>query len=621
MHRQLPSAEQTLERGFTLLELVVDPDAGEVAGPGGREKLDPKVMDVLVMLAQHAGHVVLREDLLTRLWPGSIVTDDALTRCIYELRRQLSLAGGDERYKAMLETIPKRGYRLNGEVRPVVAAQPVLPTSRPKWPIAAVSAAVVVAAAAWFALGNRAEPAPEAYSVAVLPFADLSAEQDQEHFSDGISDEILNRLNQSPTLKVIARPSSFSFKGQETSIPEIAAKLHVTHVLEGSVRKSGNRVRLTARLAEASSNTQAWSETYDYELGDVFKIQEEIAEKVATALNATLAGRLAYVPKQAALEPFQRAEFFYNRRSEGDIVRAVKYYQQALSIDPEYARAWASLSGAYSLLAFSGEMKREEALAKQDEAARKAVALDPDLAVGYARLSQYYWDIGDRESAYRTLDRAIALDPNDLLVLTFLAGIAMRNGEVDGAIGRYDRIVALDPASATHHAIRGVFLQAAGRLDEAKAELETAKEFNPDLAPEIDLTIARILIVQKRFDAASSVIARLPDNNAGRDHGLALLYYAEGNQAEADAALERLVARSEQPVDIRLAEVYAFRGMNDQAFETLQGLQNAVDRNAPSEASQLWSWQVELRVSPFMVPLHDDSRWQALLVEPASVSS
>ena len=567
----VPLPEKALERGFTLHELVVDPDAGEVAGPAGREKLDPKVMDVLVMLAQHAGHVVLREDLLARLWPGSVVTDDALTRCIYELRRQLSLAGGDERFKAMLETIPKRGYRLNGEVRPVVATQPVLATPRPKWLVAAVSAAVVVAAASWFALGQRAEQAPGMYSVAVLPFVDLSAEQDQEHFSDGISDEILTRLNQSPTLKVIARPSSFSFKGQETSIPEIAAKLHVTHVLEGSVRKSGNRVRLTVRLAEASSNTQAWSKTYDYELGDVFEIQEEIAGQVATALNATLAGGPAHVPNQAALEPFQRAEFFYNRRSEGDIVRAVKYYQQALSIDPEYAKAWASLSGAYFLLAFSGEMNREEALAKQDEAARKAVALDPNLAVGYARLSQYYWDIGDRESAYRTLDRAIALDPNYLLVLTFLAGIAMRNGEVDGAIGRYDRIVALDPASATHHAIRGVFLQAAGRLDEAKAELETAKEFNPDLAPEIDLTIARILIVQKRFDAATSVIARLPDNNAGRDHGLALLYYAEGNQAEADAALERLVARSEQPVDIRLAEVYAFRGMNDQAFRTLRG--------------------------------------------------
>ena len=314
---------------------------------------------------------------------------------------------------------------------------------------------------------------------------------------------------------MIARPSSFSFKGQETGIPEIAAKLHVTHVLEGSVRKSGNRVRLTVRLAEAASNSQAWSETYDYELGDIFKIQEEIAGQVATALNATLAGGPAHDPKEAALEPFQRAEFFYNRRAEGDIVRAVKYYQKALSIDPEYARAWASLSGAYALLAFGGDMNREEALAKQGEAARKAVALDPELAVGYARLRQYYWDIGDRESAYRTLDRAIALDPNDLLVLTFLAGIAMRNGEVAGAISRYDRIVARDPRSAAHHANRGIFLQAAGRLDEAKAELETAKEFSPDLAPEIDLTIARILIVQKRFDQASVLISRIAGRRPG----------------------------------------------------------------------------------------------------------
>ena len=124
-----------------------------MAGTGGREELDPKVMDVLVMLAQHSGHVVLREDLLTRLWPSSILTDDALTRCIYELRRQLSLAGGNERYKAMLETIPKRGYRLNGEVRPVAAEQVVLSTTRPRWLIAAVSAAIIVAASAWYALG------------------------------------------------------------------------------------------------------------------------------------------------------------------------------------------------------------------------------------------------------------------------------------------------------------------------------------------------------------------------------------------------------------------------------------------------------------------------------------
>ena len=301
-------------------------------------------MDVLVVLAENAGHVVLREDLLARLWPNLVVTDDALSRCLYELRRQLSHAGGDERYKAMLETVPKRGYRLNGEVMPLEAKAAVRGAPRRILPFAAVSqrsSSRRRPGSYWLTATDQppVTAAATSYSVAVLPFVDLSPEQDQEHFSDGISDEILYRLNQSPTLKVIARPSSFSFKGQETSIPEIAAKLHVTHVLEGSVRKSGNRVRLTVRLADAASNSQVWSETYDYELGDVFKIQEEVAGQVATALNATLAGGPAHDPKEAALEPFLRAEFFYNRRAAGDIVRAVKYYQQALSIDPEYARA------------------------------------------------------------------------------------------------------------------------------------------------------------------------------------------------------------------------------------------------------------------------------------------
>jgi TolB-like protein/DNA-binding winged helix-turn-helix (wHTH) protein len=608
---EVPQAE------FRIDDLRVNPQSGEVTGPAGREMLDPKVMDVLAMLALHAGQVVPREDLLARVWPGSVVTDDALTRCIYELRRQLSLAGGDERYKAVLETIPKRGYRLNAAVSPVGEEIPEPAQKRRRWwPAALVAAATAAGVAAVVLFGLRPEPAVGGHSIAVLPFVDLSPEQDQEHFSDGISEEILNRLNQSPTLKVIARPSSFSFKGQATSIPEIAAQLHVTHVLEGSVRKSGNRIRLTVRLEEAATNAVVWSNAYDYELGDIFEIQEEIAARVATALDAKLAAGPAHAPKEAALEPFLLGEFFYNRRGEGDIERAVRYYLAALVADPEYAKAWASLSGAYSLLAFNGTMNRDEALAKQHEAARKAVSLDPNLAVGHARLAQYYWDIGDRESSYRTLDRAISLDPNDLLVLTFLAGIAMRNGDVDGALQRYDRIVARDPRSASHRANRGVFLQAAGRFEEAITELDTAKEFNPDLAPEIDLTGARILIVKGRLAEASRRIDGLPEGSAGRAHGLALLYFARGQSDAADQALESLALHAKQPVDIRLAEVYAFRGMRDRAFDTLDGLLDVIDRNAGPEASQLWSWQVELRVSPFLAPLHNDPRWKALLVEP-----
>jgi TolB-like protein/DNA-binding winged helix-turn-helix (wHTH) protein/Tfp pilus assembly protein PilF len=606
-----------LESGFRLDQVTVEPTTGVVTGPGSREKLDPKVMDVLVMLAQHAGRVVMREDMLSRLWPESVVTDESLSRCIYELRRQLSLAGGDERYKAMLETVPKRGYRLNATVLPLAPEAVGAPAKRSRWPFVAVGAAVIVAAIAWFGQGLVSG---RQNSIAVLPFDDLSSGKNQSHFSDGVSEEIIDRLNKSRELRVIARKSSFSFRDEALSIPQIATQLDVTHVLEGSVRTSGSQLRITARLVEAATNAQLWSRTYDRKIGDLFAIQDEIAGEVASALNATLAGRPEHVPDPRAHDLFLQAQFFYDRRGPGDVERSVSYYQQALEVDPGYAKAWAALAGAYSLLAYEGRMPQREALEAQGEAARKAVDLDPHLASGHARLAQYYWDIGDRATSYRIFDRAIELDPNDLLVLTFAAGIAMRDGEIGEAISRYDRLVAREPRSASYRFNRGIYLQAAGRYPEAKAELEKARELNPEFGWELDLAIARILIVQKRLDEARTWVERLPEGEA-RDHGLALLYHAQGRKKEADEVLAHLAAESTAAVDIRLAEVYAFRGMTEEAFATLEGLLEAIDLDEPANASQVWSWQVELRVSPFLKPLHGDLRWKALLYQPGVVSS
>lgn len=622
-------AGQPQEQGFRLEELWVDPVAGEVVGPGGREQLDPKVMGVLVLMAQHAGHVVTREDLLVRLWPHTVVTDDALTRCFYELRRQLSQAGGSERYKAMIETLPKRGYRLNGEIKLPQPPASAIARTRSNRQMLAMAVAIPAGIFLWIVIGQRiagppAEPqsAASSYSIAVLPFADMSAEQNQGYFSDGISEEILNRLTKARSLRVIARTSSFSFREQSVDIPEIAAKLDVTHVLEGSVRRSGDRIRITAQLVEASSNSQLWSETYDREAGDLFAIQDEIAGSVATALRITLAGAAGGSPLPSsakAYDLFLQGEFLYNRRAPGDIALAAKYYQDALAIEPGYAKAWAALAGAYSLLAFSGEIPWEAALAKQGEAARKAVALDPLLPVGHARLGQYYFDTGDRQTGYGILDTARMLDPDDPLVLNFSAGMAMRAGDVEASIEKQRRLVARDPLSASYHANLGAYLLAADRLEDAKSELQKAQELNPNFGWEIDLAIARILVLEMRFDDARLLIEKLPEGE-GRDHGLALLYQAMGRRAEADAAVSRLVAQSTNSPDIRLAEVYAFQGAIENAFEALQGLQDAVDRNEPSMASQVWSWQVELRVSPFLRPLHADPRWDALLIEPGAGS-
>lgn len=623
-----------LEQGFLLETLRVDPQEGVVAGPGGSEKLDPKVMDVLVLMARHAGHVVPREELLTRLWPNAVVTDDALTRCFYELRRQLSSAGGDERYRAIIETLPKRGYRLNAAVsaRDAVppAEQPAATeqarrSRRPVVLAIALAATVSLVALAWLRFGGwppgaLKSAAPGVYSIAVLPFDDLSEGRDQQYLSDGIAEEIRDRLSNLPRIRVIARGSSSTFRGTPAEIPEIAAKLAVTHVLEGSVRRSGNRVRITAQLADAASNTQVWSETYDRELGDVFAIQDEIASSVATALSIALGEtrkRGAAPTSAEAYDLFLQGEYFYNRRAPGDLQRAARYYDDALAIDPGYARAWAALAGVYSMLAYEGSLTRDQSLAKQGEAARKAVALDPGLAEGHARLAQYYWDLGSRTTSYQIFDKALALDPTDPLVLNFAAGIAMRNGDTAKALAQYRLLVDLDPLSATHHANLGVYLLAVDRYAEAKAELLKALELNPDFGAGVELQIVRILVLQRSLDEAEEILGGLPDGEA-RDHGLVLLRHAQGRKAEADAALDRLAARSAGTPDIHLAEAYAFRGMTDQAFQALEGLQVAVDRDDPADASKIWTWQIEMRVSPFLKPLHADRRWAALMTEPAT---
>jgi TolB-like protein/DNA-binding winged helix-turn-helix (wHTH) protein len=351
-------ADASLERGFRLGELAVEPAAGDVSGPGGREKLDPKVMDVLAHLARRAGQVVSREELLERLWPGAVVTDDALTRCIYELRRQLSQAGGSEELRALVETLPRRGYRLNGEVEalppPGVAAR-TPPRRRLPMAAAAVVAVLAIAIATWRLLG---ESSVAEASIAVLPFIDMSAERDQAYLGDGISEEILNRLAQSPDLRVIARTSSFSLRDASMDVTSIAEKLDVTHVLEGSVRKSGDRVRVTAQLITGADGAHLWSDTFDRGLEDIFAVQDDIAFAVAAALEVELGGQESVGRAPAsykAWERYRQAELFYWRRAPGDIERALRYYEEAVTLDPRYARAWAALSGAYGYLAWNTE--------------------------------------------------------------------------------------------------------------------------------------------------------------------------------------------------------------------------------------------------------------------------
>jgi TolB-like protein/DNA-binding winged helix-turn-helix (wHTH) protein/Tfp pilus assembly protein PilF len=616
-----------LGNGFRLDGLTIDPRAGDVSGPGGREKLDPKVMDVLVLLAEHAGQVVLREDLIARLWPNVVVTDDALSRCIYELRRQLAQAGSDERYKTLLETLPKRGYRLLATVTALTPEADAPGRRVPDRRLLGIAGLVLAAAGVWFTVNRWSEtPRPESArrpataqnSIAVLPFVDMSAEQDQGYLSDGVAEEILDRLTRIDGLRVIARTSSFTFRDQRADIREIADKLGVSHVLEGSVRRSGDHVRITTQLVDAASNSHVWSKVYDRELGDLFAVQDQIAASVAAALDVALGDaidRSAAPANAEAHQSFLKGEFFYNRRASGDVARAVKYYELALAIDPRYVKAWVALAGAYSILADRGELPREVARARQGEAAHRAVALDPGSAPSHVRLAEFYFEGGDREAACKQLQIAAILDPESRSITDCNWGHSPPI-DVEAEIEHLQRSVERDPLSAVNHQILAVFLFTAGRLEDAKSEFIKARELNPE-GHELSLEVVRVLVVQRRYDEAYSAIAALPKGGI-RDHGLMLLYFAPGRRAEADAALARLVRKpgTETMDHIRLAEAFAFRGANDEAIATLQRFRNTIDPAEDSSHSRIWWMQREMALSPFLTPLHRDPRWHALMTAP-----
>ena len=618
---------------FRLGDLRVDPQTGDVTGPGCRVQLDPKVMGVLAILAERAGQVVPREELISRLWPDVVVTDDALSRCLYELRRELAAAGGSDEYRSLVETLPKRGYRLNGvaeSIEPPAAANHI--SRRGLWLWTAAFAAIVTLVAGVLLSLDRegVDPAPVSATpgavprIAVLPFDDMSEKRDQQFLADGLTEDILNRLTESEGLDVIARTSTFALRDQSLDIAEIARRLEVTHVLEGSVRRTGDRIRVTAQLIDAADSAHLWSETYDRDLGDLFTIQDEISMAVAAALETRLVLPAGYETKKVdALVRFAQGEHFYNRRAPGDIERAVAAYTDAVTLDPGYARAWAALAGAYSLLAWSSDPPDRSLIEKQGEAARRAVAIAPGLGVAHHRLGQFLFESSDPEAARKHWAEAARLDPQNPLTLSSQANLAVERGDFQAAVEIHRRIIAADPMALSYRGNLAAMLVADGQLEAALEEIRNTRENFDGAEPDLDSEIARILVLLGRFPEAERALAGMPEGRA-RDYGTALLYALPAKRTEADAALARLAMtpndsalRDDIFEVIRLAEIYAFRGQEDEAFATLEGKKETLASRSDISASFLWCLRHEARLSPILKSLHSDRRWAAFIADDA----
>ena len=442
------------------------------------------------------------------------------------------------------------------------------PPGTPAPPDPGATAAAGTAASAATAGGAAAEADPR--SIAVLPFVDMSQAKDQEYFSDGVAEELLNLLSKIPELRVAARTSSFSFKGKEVEIPEIARQLHVAHVLEGSVRKSGNQVRITAQLIHASDGFHLWSQTWDRTLDDIFKIQDEIAADVVKELKVTLLG---VAPQARTTDPRAYALFLQARQlgqqfNAGAFAKSDALYRQVLQIDPRYAPAWERLGVNFVNESVFGTLSNADAFSRAREAAEKALALDPDYALAHGLLGWVAMTYdNDPGGAAKHYEHALALDPSDVTLLR-AAGVLLRNlGRLDDAIALLQEVVRRDPVNATSLGNLATCLVSARRFDEAMALYRTSLSLSPGRgAAHYGIGLALLL---KGDAAGARAEMEQETSEPQRRLGLAMADHALEREADSDANLAAFIPKNQKDWAYNIAGVYAFRGDADKAFAWL----------------------------------------------------
>ena len=463
--------------------------------------------------------------------------------------------------------------------------------------------------------GRRAD---NSNAMAVLPFANLSRNEDSEYFSDGLAEEILNVLSKIAGLRVAARTSAFAFKGKQVSVKEIGRELDVASVLEGSVRMAGERVRIAVQLVNARDGYQLWSQTYDRTMDDIFAIQDDIAQSVAEELRSRLVGtsadpggdiaaEMARAVRGRAIDPEAHRLMLLGRHltrrfNEPDLTQASKYFREALKIDPAYALCWCQLGHLYTVASSYGWVALDTDYEKAEEALQRSLELDPDLAEAHARLGRIKWmRNSDMPGARRSVDRALELAPEDVEVLIVAGQMARELGQFDKAMELHSNAAALDPLNPLAWGAIAATAFFGGDIEAS----ELAARRSMDLAPQriyIRACLALVLLAMGRPDEALQEAGREP-GTIWRRWSLAIIHHVAGRDTESDDELEQLIKEFSDG-HFQIAEVLAMRGETDAAFEMLE---RSIRERDPGRSFA--------KVSPLLKNLHDDPRWPKVLKE------
>ena len=457
-------------------------------------------------------------------------------------------------------------------------------------------------------LAESAVDLPEHQSIAVLAFQDISPNRDQDFFSDGIAEELLNLLSRIPELRVTSRTSAFSYKGKDIRLAQVAEELNVAHILDGSVRLAGERVRITAQLIDARSDTHVWSESFDRQLDDIFAIQDEIAQAVVQQLRVTLLGE---IPQARETDPeayalYLQARHVARRVTAEGLAQSNALFERVLAIDPTYVDALYGLAVNAFNQVISGLTPPDQGYAQAEAVLQQALAMEPDHARSHAGLA---WIARNSERhldrAADHLRRAITLDPTDEFVITGVGGLLHDLGRVDESIALHEFLAARDPVSPVVHYNLGFRLLTGGYWDRAISAYQTALRLSPDLRIARS-GIGTALLMKGEPEAALEYFQR-ESFERNRVRGLAVTFHDLGRIEESNAALAEVIDRWGGDWPSSVAMIYAHRGDADRTFEWLD---RAVAQNQIALSTEF--------LMPFYRTVHDDPRWRHFLEQAGS---
>ncbi|HYL13971.1 MAG TPA: tetratricopeptide repeat protein [Terriglobales bacterium] len=607
-------------------DLVLKRDGAEVP-------LTRKAVETLLVLVENAGHVMGKEALLERVWPGTFVNESTLSQNILTLRKALGKQASGEDF---IGTVPKRGYRFEA---PVTADGPVDAAARPstlapepsdaarfasisRHTVLYSSVAVVVAIAISAAYLVRARRVPAAanvaptkiQSIAVLSLTNLSGDPSQDYLADGITEAITTDLAKFHSLRVVSRTSAMQYNDRKKPLPEIARELHVDAIVEGGMMRSGAHVRVTAQLTRAANDEQIWAESYEREVRDLLALQNDVARDIAEHVQAQITAQdrqrlsTARPLDPRAHEEYLKGRFFWNKRTENGYLDAIDHFLRAIQIDPQYPEPYAGLADAYALLGSLGgaSIPRRDAMNNARSIAHKALELDPTLAEAHTSLAfvlmHYEWDFAAAEKEYL---RAIDLNPNYATAHQWYAVNLAATDRMDAALAELRHAQELDPLSLIIGADIGELLGGARRYGEAAAQFQSTLKMDPNFLL-AHIGLATISTYQQKYAEAADHARKaleLAPGSMWAECVLGSAYALSGQRGNAQKVMENIQRSSHnKEVALHLAIIATGLGDKDEAFRWLQ-----VARDQRSGSLIL------LKITPYWDPLRSDPRFATLL--------